>query len=380
VKVEATAHGDRKVFSVSAFNRGVATWLQRLPTVWVEGEVTELKRHPRWQSVFFTLKDPGDGACLAVSMPRGQFDGLRLDLADGDRVHAYGRPELYAARGEFRLRALSLERFGLGDHLAALERLKHKLAAEGLFAPERKRPLPTLPRTIGLVTGNDAAAKRDVLSGIQARFPPAHVVVAETYVQGPRAADAIVDALRRLSEVPAVDVVVIARGGGSFEDLLPFSDERLVRTIAAFRVPVVSAVGHEQDTPLSDLAADVRASTPTAAARLVVPDLAELRERLDRARLGLGRGARRSLDLHAQRVAQAHERLRRAPALLVERRRAGLEHAAGRLRALSPQSTLNRGYAIVRRGDSIVRSTAAVATGLQIDVEVSDGRFGARVE
>jgi exodeoxyribonuclease VII large subunit len=380
VKVEATAYGDRRVFSVSAFNLGVATWLQRLPTVWVEGEVTELKRHPRWQSVFFTLKDPGDGACLAVSMPRGQFDGLRLDLADGDRVHAYGRPELYAARGEFRLRALSLERFGLGDHLAALERLKRKLAAEGLFAPERKRPLPTLPRTIGLVTGNDAAAKRDVLSGIQARFPPAHVVVAETYVQGPRAAGAIVDALRRLSEVPAVDVVVIARGGGSFEDLLPFSDERLVRTIAAFRVPVVSAVGHEQDTPLSDLAADVRASTPTAAARLVVPDLAELRERLDRARLGLGRGARRSLDLHAQRVAQAHERLRRAPALLVERRRAGLEHAAGRLRALSPQSTLNRGYAIVRRGDSIVRSTAAVTTGQQIDVEVSDGRFGARVE
>src|SRR2546423_11007508 len=152
MKVEATAYGDRKVFSVSAFNRGVAAWLQRLPTVRVEGEVTELKRHPRWQIVFFTLKGPGDGACLGVSMPRGQFDGLRLDLADGDRVHAYGRPELYAARGEFRLRALSLERFGLGDHLAALERLKRKLAAEGLFAPERKRALPPLPRVIGLIT------------------------------------------------------------------------------------------------------------------------------------------------------------------------------------------------------------------------------------
>ena len=158
MKVEATAYGDRKVFSVSAFNRGVATWLQRLPTVWVEGEVTELKRHPRWQSVFFTLKDPNDGSCLGVSMPRGQFDGLRLELADGDRVHVYGRPELYAARGEFRLRALSLERFGLGDHLAALERLKAKLAAEGLFASERKRQLPVWPRAIGLVTGNDAAA------------------------------------------------------------------------------------------------------------------------------------------------------------------------------------------------------------------------------
>ena len=380
MKVEATAYGDRKVFSVSAFNRGIATWLQRLPTVWVEGEITELKRHPRWQSVFFTLKDPGDGACLAVSMPRGQYDGLRLDLADGDRVHAYGRPELYAARGEFRLRALSLERFGLGDHLAALERLKRKLAAEGLFAPERKRSLPTLPRTIGLVTGNDAAAKRDVLTGIQARFPPAHVVVAETYVQGPRAAVAIVDSLRRLCQVPTLDVVVVARGGGSFEDLLPFSDERLVRAVAACPVPVVSAVGHEQDTPLCDLAADARASTPTAAARLVVPDLGELRDRLDRARAGLGRGARRSLDLHAQRLAHAHERLRRAPALLVERRRAALEHAAGRLRALSPQSTLNRGYAIVRSDGAIVRSADTVRTGQQIDVEVSDGRFGARVE
>jgi exodeoxyribonuclease VII large subunit len=378
MKVEATAYGDRKVFSVSAFNRGVATWLQRLPTVWVEGEVTELKRHARWQSVFFTLKDPGDGACLGVSMPRGQYDGLRLDLADGDRVHAYGRPELYAVRGEFRLRALSLERFGLGDHLAALERLKRRLAAEGLFAAERKRRLPVWPRAIGLVTGNDAAAKRDVLTGIQARFPPANVIVAETYVQGPRAASAVVEAIRRLAEL--TDVIVVARGGGSFEDLLPFSDERLVRAIAACPVPVVSAVGHEQDTPLCDLAADVRASTPTTAARLVVPDLGELHDRLDRSRAALGAGARRSLDRHAQRLAATHDRLRRAPALLLERRRAALEQTAGRLRTLSPQATLNRGYAIVRAGESIVRSAEAVEPGERIDVEVGDGRFGARVE
>jgi exodeoxyribonuclease VII large subunit len=380
VKVEATEYGDRKVFSVSAFNRGIATWLQRLPTVWVEGEVTELKRHPRWQSVFFTLKDPSDGACLGVSMPRGQFDGLRLELADGDRVHAYGRPELYAARGEFRLRALSLERFGLGDHLAALERLKRKLASEGLFAAERKRTLPLWPRKVGLVTGNDAAAKRDVLTGIQTRFPPAHVVVAETYVQGPRAASAVVESLRRLCEVPELDVVVVARGGGGFEDLLPFSDERLVRAIATCPVPVVSAVGHEQDTPLCDLAADVRASTPTAAARLVVPDLGELQERLERAHGGLGRGARRSLELKTTRLGHVHERLRRAPALLVERRRGSLEQAAGRLRALSPKATLSRGYAIVRAGETIVRSTGDVEPEARIDVEVSDGRFGARVE
>jgi exodeoxyribonuclease VII large subunit len=252
--------------------------------VWIEGEVTELRRQERWQSVFLTLKDPESGACLGTTMARRQFDALRLDLRNGERVHVFGRPELFEARGDFRLRALTIERFGLGDHLAALERLKGKLAAEGLFDPARKRPLPFLPRRIGLVTGNDAAAKRDVLTGITTRFPPARVLVAETYVQGPQAAPAIIEALERLCRVPDLDVVVIARGGGSFEDLLPFSDERLVRAVAACPVPVVSAVGHEQDSPLSDLAADVRASTPTAAARLVVPDVEELLAWLERRR------------------------------------------------------------------------------------------------
>jgi exodeoxyribonuclease VII large subunit len=380
VKVEAIDYGDRRVYSVGAFNRGVASWLSRLPTVWVEGEVTELRRQERWASVFFTLKDPTDGACLGVSMPRGQFDGLRLDLTDGDRVHVYGRPELFEARGEFRLRALSLERFGLGEHLAALERLKQKLAAEGLFAPERKRPLPFLPRRIGLVTGNDAAAKRDVLTAITTRFPPASVLVAETYVQGPRAAGAIVETLGALCREPDVEVIVLARGGGSFEDLLPFSDERLIRAIAACPVPVVSAVGHEQDTPLCDLAADARASTPSVAARLLVPDLAELLERLDRSRSSLERGARRALERERQRLDRTHERLRGAPRLLLERRRARLEKAAARLTALSPRATLERGYAIVRAQGEIVRSGGAVAPGDAVDVELAEGGFGARVE
>jgi exodeoxyribonuclease VII large subunit len=378
VKVEAIQYGDRKVYTVASFNRGVADWLSRLPTIWVEGEVTELRRNPRWQSVFFTLKDPSDGACLGVTIARSRFDALRLDLGDGERVHVFGRPELFEAKGDFRMRALSIERFGLGDHLAALERLKKKLAAEGVF--ERKRPLPLLPRRIGLVTGNDAAAKRDVLTTITARFPAARIVVAETYVQGPFAATAMIEALRDVCATPDVDVVVLARGGGSFEDLLAFSDERLVRAVAASPVPVVSAVGHEQDTPLCDLAADARASTPTAAARLVVPDAAELLSRLDRSRAALARGARGVLERRRQRLEHTHERLRRAPALAVERKRARLEQSAGRLRALSPRATLQRGYAIVRSGDEIVRSPAAVSTGDELDVEVADGRFGARVE
>lgn len=380
MKVEATLHGDRKVYSVAAFNRGVGSWLARLPSVWVEGEVTELRRQQGWQSVFLTLKDLEDGSCLPVSMPRATFDALRVELADGDRVHVFGRPELYGARGTFRFRALSLEPLGLGAALARIERLRAKLAAEGLFAAERKRRLPLLPRRIGLLTGNEAAAKRDVVTAVTARFPAARLLVAETYVQGALAAAAIVAALSALAREPEVDVIVLARGGGSFEDLLPFSDERVVRAVAECPVPVVSAVGHEQDTPLCDLAADVRASTPTAAARLVVPDEAELRAGLERLRRTLGRDTRRLLERSRQALAGDAARLTRAPALLVERKRARLDGLAGRLRALSPRATLARGYAIVRTEEGIVRTAGAVAPGTSVDVELAEGGFGARVE
>ena len=378
MKVEATEIDGRKVYSVRAFNSGVATWLNRLPTLWIEGEVTELRRQQRWASVFFTLKDPEDGACLPAQMPRGQFDALELDLREGERVHVFGRAELYEQRGDLRLKVLTIERFGLGAHLAALERLKRTLAAEGLFAAERKQPLPRFPRLIGLVTGNDAAAKRDVLTHIVQRFPPANVLVAETYVQGPRAPASIATAIGELCERGA-DVIVLARGGGSFEDLLPFSDERVVRAVAACSVPIVSAVGHEQDTPLCDLAADVRASTPTAAARLVVPDINELRETLLRSRAALHRGAQRAAERHAQRLAATHDQLRRAPLLAMERRRATLDTLHARLGALSPVATLERGYAIVHRGDELVRAATQVAQGDSIDVRVADGSFGATV-
>jgi exodeoxyribonuclease VII large subunit len=379
VKVEATEVDGRKVYSVGAFNRGVASWLGKLPTLWIEGEVTELRRQQRWASVFFTLKDPEDGACLAVQMPRGQFDALDLNLVDGERVHVFGRPELYEQRGELRLRALTVERFGLGAHLAALERLKRKLAAEGLFAAERKRPLPRFPSLVGLVTGNDAAAKRDVLTHLVQRFPPANVLVAETYVQGPRAPASIATALSDLCRRGA-EVIVLARGGGSFEDLLPFSDERVVRAVAGCAVPVVSAVGHEQDTPLCDLAADVRASTPTHAARLVVPDLVELRTGLARSREALHRNARSATERQAQRLAAVHERLGRAPLLTLERRSARLDTVHARLGALSPLATLRRGYAIVHRGNDVVHSPTQVASGDELDVRVAEGAFRARVE
>ena len=379
MKVEATFYGDRKVFSVSAFNQGIGIYLRRLPSLWVEGEVTELRRNDAWAFVFFTLKDPVSGACLRATMPRRRFDSLELALADGERVLVEGKAELYESKGELSFRAASIERIGLGEHLAAIERLKRVLAAEGLFAAERKRPLPRFPRAVGVVTGADAAARGDVVTGIHSRFPAAHIVVAETRVQGAAAGPRIASALRRVAAHPAVDVVIVARGGGSFEDLLPFSDEAVVRAFAACPVPVVSAVGHEQDTPLCDLAADVRASTPTAAARLVVPDLAELQGGLTRLRGVLDASVGRALARDRERLERDGARLRAAPLLLLERRRVALDHAADRLQALSPRATLARGYAVVRAGGSALRESTAVAPGAALEIELATGGLAATV-
>ena len=379
-KVESTLYGDRKVYSVSAFNRGVSRFLGKLPTVWVEGEVTELRRNDAWANVFVTLKDPKTGATLKVTISRRTYDRLELGLEEGETVHAAGRAELYELRGELGLRATTLERVGLGAHLVALERLKRQLAADGLFAPERKRRLPRVPRAIGVLTGADAAARGDVLTTVGRRFPAAKVVVCETRVQGRGAEQAIVSALRALGSHPEVDVVVIARGGGSFEDLLPFSSEAVVRAVAACPVPVVSAVGHEQDTPLCDLAADARAATPTGAAALVVPDEKELREGLEICRRRLGLAVHRLLERDSTRLARIGERLRAAPRLQLERRRAAVDLTGARLQALSPLATLARGYAIVRAGGEALRESAAVSPGERIDVELASGGLGARVE
>ena len=379
-KVEHILYGDRKVFTVSAFNRGIGMHLGRLPPVWVEGEVTELRRNPAWANVFLTLKDPKTGACLSVTIARRTYDRLELELAEGETVHVAGRAEIYELMGELGLRATTIERIGLGDHLVALEQLKRRLTAEGLFAPERKRRLPRVPRAVGILTGADAAARGDLIATIGARFPATTVVVRETRVQGKGAATAIVSALAQLTAHPRVDVVVLARGGGSFEDLLPFSDETVVRAVAAARVPVVSAVGHEQDTPLCDLAAAVRAATPTAAGALVVPDLRELGAAVDATRRRLGLALRTQVERDRNRLARQGERLRAAPRLLLERRRAALDRSGARLQTLSPLATLNRGYAIVRAGGEALRTAAAVSTGDALDVQLASGSLGATVD
>jgi exodeoxyribonuclease VII large subunit len=379
-KIVPLLYGERKVYTVSAFNRGVARYLGKLPRIWVEGEITELRRNDAWATVFLTLKDPKTGATLKVTIARGTFDRLGLGLEEGETVHVAGRAELYELKGELGLRASTLERIGVGAHLVELERLKRQLAGEGLFASERKRRLPRVPRAVGVLTGADAAARGDLVTTIGRRFPAAKVIVCETRVQGRGAPEAIVTALGALSAHDEVDVVVLARGGGSFEDLLPFSAEIVVRAVAACSVPVVSAVGHEQDTPLCDFAADARAATPTAAAALVVPDEQELRAALEACRRRLGLSVRTLLDRDATRLARLGDRLRGAPRLLLERRRSALDHSGARLQTLSPRATLTRGYAIVRAGGEALRDAATVAPGDALDVELATGGLGARVE
>jgi exodeoxyribonuclease VII large subunit len=380
VKVEPVLYGDRKVYTVSAFNRGIARFLGRLPAIWVEGEVTELRRNAAWATVFLTLKDPLTGASLKVTIARTTYDRLELGLLEGETVHAAGRAELYELKGELGLRASTLERIGVGGHLVALERLKRELAAEGLFAAERKRRLPRVPRAIGILTGADAAARGDLLTAIGRRFPATKAIVCETRVQGRGAPEAIVAGLHALAAHPEVDIVILTRGGGSFEDLLPFSAETVVRAVATCAVPVVSAVGHEQDTPLCDLAADARAATPTAAAALVVPDEQELRASLEACRQRLDVSVRNLLARDLVRLDRLNDRLHGAPRLLLERRRGALDHTGARLQALSPLATLARGYAIVRSGGEALREAASVSAGDRLEIELAAGGLGARVE
>ena len=314
----------------------VGGWVSRLGRIWVDGEIAELAR--RGGTVFLTLRDPVAAVSVRVVCTRAVFEAAAPAPAEGARVVVHAKPDFNATRGSFALTALAIRPVGIGELLARLEQLRHKLAAEGLFRPERKRRLPFLPRVIGLICGRDSAAQRDVQRIAARRWPAVRFRVEQTAVQGPYAAAEVIDAVNRLDGAPGVDVIIIARGGGSLEDLLPFSDESLIRAVAACRTPVVSAIGHEQDTPLLDHVADLRAATPTDAAKRVVPDVTEQLSLIaglrDRARRCVsGRIERetswltavrsrpaianpvREVERHQEKVAALTERARRSPAL-----------------------------------------------------------------
>jgi exodeoxyribonuclease VII large subunit len=341
---------------------------------------------------------------VPVTCHRDVAERPGLELTEGARVVVRARPDYYIARGSFSLRATEIRAVGLGELLARIERIRRLLAAEGLFDTARKRPLPFAPAVVGVITGRDSAAERDVLVTARRRWPAIRFEMYNCAVQGPMAAQNVIDGLRRLDADPAVEVIVIARGGGSVEDLLPFSDEGLVRAIAATRTPVVTAVGHETDTTLVDHVADVRAATPTDAAHRVVPEIGEQRRLVDglrsRARHVLtGRLEQQERWLESMRtrpvlaspdrllhgreedVVALRTRARRTLVHRVEGAERDLEHARARVAALSPAATLERGYAVVQRDDgSLVRDPVEVADGERLRVRVAAGRLTVRVD
>src|ERR687890_603357 len=253
----------------------ITGWIERLGAVWVEGQVAQVSRRPGVGTVFLTLRDSVADISVPVTCARTLFDSLNPPLVEGASVVVHAKPSYYANRGTLSLAAREIRLVGLGELLARLERRRQLLAAEGLFAPELKRRLPFLPGRVGLVTAPDSAAERDVVDNARRRWPAVVFETAYAAMQGTRAAGEVMAAIDRLDRDPRVDVIVVARGGGAVEDLLPFSDEGLIRAVAKCATPVVSAIGHEPDQPLLDLVADVRASTPTDAAKVVVPDVAE---------------------------------------------------------------------------------------------------------
>jgi exodeoxyribonuclease VII large subunit len=365
--------------------RLVGEWIGKLGRVWVEGQIAELSK--RGNTVYLTLRDPVAAVSVRVICPRQVFEAADPAPADGARVVLWAKPDFSMTKGSFTLSALELRAVGIGELLARLERLRRSLAAEGLFAAERKRRLPFLPGQVGLICGRGSAAERDVLENAARRWPAVKFRVEEVAVQGPYAVSEVTEALQSLDADSSVDVIIIARGGGSIEDLLAFSDESLVRAVAACRTPVVSAIGHEQDVPLLDLVADVRASTPTDAARRVVPDIGEqvaiIAELRSRARRHLaGRIDREAswlasirsrpalanpvaeIDRRHEQVIALTERARRCLATGLDRGQADLAHTRAELVALSPAATLRRGYAIVQHQDStVVRSAQDVSRG-----------------
>ncbi|MFT3889057.1 MAG: exodeoxyribonuclease VII large subunit [Arachnia sp.] len=376
----------------------VKDWVGRCGEVWVDAQVVEIKRRAA-PTQFLTFRDR-----VANMSARVTVSSLVLDAAgpipEGSRVTARVRPRVWDRDTSLSFECLEIQVAGEGRLLAQLEQLKRKLQAEGLFEPYRKRRLPLLPRGIGLITGKDSDAERDVVTNVHRRWPAAAIVTRHALVQGPTAAETVMTALARLDADPDVDVIVIARGGGSLEDLLPFSDEGLVRAVAAATTPVVTAIGHEADQPLVDFVADLRASTPTDAAKRIVPDHADESAGLTLARARLARAVEATLAheqarldalrsrpvmvdptsafaAHYDRLAHLRHRLGTAVDRTLQAEQAELRAAVGTIRALSPKRTLERGYAVlVDDAHGSVSSVADTAEDSRIRAYLADGELG----
>lgn len=399
---------------VRTINTKIADWLHKLGQVWVEGQLTQINRRPGTRTAFLTLRDPAADISIQVTCNPDLLARAQVQLTEGARVVVLGRPVFYTGRGTVSLRVTEIRPVGIGELLARIERLRQLLAAEGLFDSARKRPLPFLPGTIGLITGRASAAQRDIVSVAQSRWPAVRFKIRDAPVQGPTAVPRMLRHLAELDADPEVDVIILARGGGSVEDLLPFSDEALCRAVAKVTTAVVSAIGHEPDSPLLDLAADLRAATPTDAAKRVVPDvaseLAMIRDLQSRSAGALrnwvttqirGLDAMRGrpvlahpfrmIDERSEWLARAASDIRRDVARLVAHEDQRVEHLSARLATLGPAQTLARGYAVVQRvpGSAsmntpddhphVVGSVLDMPIGTQLRVRVADGATRAAV-
>jgi len=389
------------VSQLTAHIRRLVSGDPALNDLWLEGEVSNFGQASsgHW---YFTLKDAGS----QIQCVMWRSDARRQDYvpADGDRVLSHGRVGVYEVRGVYQLYVDQIRPSGIGALYQRLEELKARLEKEGLFSPQRKRPLPRFPRCIGLVTSPTAAALHDIVQVLSRRFPLTKVLLSPTLVQGDAAPAQIVEAIRVLNERNDVDLVIVSRGGGSLEELWAFNDERVARAIAASRIPVICGVGHETDFSLADFAADKRAPTPSAAAELAVPDQTDVRERVadwtatlrstledaievrrwrltDRVRALKHLSPSNQLLQARQRIDDLIGRAEKALGHQIGLRRERLDGLLGRLAGLSPEGTLKRGYAIVihRETDTVVRSVAQVASGDRLDVRVADGEFLADV-
>ena len=362
-----------KPVPVRVVSEAISDYINRLGQIWVEGEIAQLNDRAGSGMVYMRLRDPSVDMYLEVTCPRSVFKSI-TPLTENARVVINSKVNFYTPTGRLSLNAKEIRQVGVGELLARLEALKKLLAAEGLFAAERKKPLPFLPRKIGLICGRASAAEKDVKENAKRRWPSVQFETREVAVQGADAVIQVSAALKELDANPDVDVIIITRGGGSFEDLLPFSDEGLVRLAANCTKPIVSAIGHEQDTPLLDLVADLRASTPTDAAKRVVPDIKEELERIRQLRNRADQKINDRVILEMTKVVNLMQRSFASINSRIMRASDELNHMLNQVRALSPQATLDRGYAVVQKSDgSIVRTPTALARGEALRLRLAEG-------
>ena len=399
---ESRVSSEQTPWSVANFTNTLKEWITRLGNVWVEGQISQIS--PKKDVFFGELRDLVADKGFSIHSRRPDVLAAVGELSAGDRVVALVHPDFWERSGKTSMDVLAIRKVGLGELLERIERLRQQLIKEGLTLAERKQPLPFLPNLIGLITGANSDAEKDVLQNAKARWPEVRFKVQHTPVQGDKAAPEIIKAIELLDADPEVDVIVLARGGGSFQDLLVFSDEKVVRAVANCKTPIVSAIGHENDRPLTDEVADVRASTPTDAAKLIVPDVIEERKKISQAlerislrvvgfvqnqiELILGIRSRPILanpftlvDERALQISQLEQSLSSQLSNTLEKQQLLISGLRGQVRALSPKLTLDRGYAVVRdQNGHVLTEPKQAKTGQKLKITLSGGDLGATAD